>query len=246
MFFDFLSDCNCVISYEQNAFRNILQDISERETTIGFIPAILWDLYPLYALQCLSIQGVISPNIYIMPISAANCWAHPHFEQIITDFYENDEYPDSYNTELEEVILLNSPVIDQSLKLNEEIQYNMALCSFTMPNSALVYVCIIPETPHDCWKKVIEHYVIPCDIMIDSHRGLGNFFYDVPLYNAMKKSISSRLRPHYYFKGLYNKTRLPKGFDLIYTIPEKIMYQNQNVEIEAFQKEIYIVNWDIL
>ncbi len=143
---------------------------------------------------------------------------------------------------LNEIILLRSPALKHSLTLNENVQYNAALCSFSMADGSRVYICIVPETPDECWRRIMESYGIKCEIVIDSLKGMGNWFEDIPLYSAMSDTKAPWLRPRFYFKGLYISHDAPKGFRLIYTIPETINAFRQ--EVKGWEKEIYETGWN--
>ncbi len=117
----------------------------------------------------------------------------------------------------------------------------MPFATAPLPDGSAKFFFIVPETPNDCWKKVIEPYEIKCDIVIDSHKGMGDWFENVPLYKTMRETEAVNLLPNYYFKGLYIKHDVPYGFSLLYSIPDLIIYQGRIAD--DWQKKIYEIDW---
>ena len=72
---------------------------------------------------------------------------------------------------------------------------------------------------------------------------MGNWFDSIPLYKVMRETNATELLPHYYFRGLYISHDAPRGFNLLYTIPDIIIYPGGGV-IADWQKEIYEIDWD--
>ena len=244
MLYDFLYDCQNVIINEIDDYQEVLRKYVNRPTCIGFMPAITDDLYPVFALSCTTAKQIISPNVYIIPVGGHDYWAVPNFEKIFDNFYQNDEFREQFDIELEEVILLSNPRLRCSFSLSDGTKYNLVLCRITMPNREEKDLIIVPDTPDDCWNNIIEHYEIKCDIVIDSHKGMGGWFESIPLYKAMRETKVPRLLPHYYFRGLYISCDPPEGFNLLFTIPDIIHYQGHGLVIADCQKEIYEIDWD--
>lgn len=243
MIYDFLSDCKCALSEEVDDFRDVLTALSKIQPCIGFMPAITDDLYPVFALLCTSAARIVSPNVYVVPVGAKDGWAKPYFEKIVAEFYAESEIREQYEIELEEMILLNTPVLDVHFLLNRDIRYNVLWCCVTMPNGSTAYLLFVPVSPEAAWKKVIEPYKIKCAVLIDSCKGLGNWLEDTKLHKAMKETTATALLPQYYFRGLYISHEPPHGFHRIYKIPEQIADDCGRL-IGDWQKEIYQINWD--
>lgn len=205
------------------------------------MPAITADLYPVFALSCTSAKQIISPDVYIIPVGAHDYWAKPYFEEIINKFYEEDEYDEQFDIELEEMLLLNNTNSGCFFSLTDGTNCNVVFCRIALPDGSERYLFILPDTPDDCWRNIIEHYEINCGILIDSHKGLGDWFGNVPLYKSMTETAKKYLLPQYYFRGLYVSCEPPRCFNLIYTIPENMMFNGHIVD--NWQKEIFETNW---
>lgn len=242
MLFDFLYDCQCALINEKSDFQETLREFANKFVCVGFMPAVTDDLYPVFALSCTSAKQVVSPNVYIIPVGAHNYWAKPYFEEIINKFYQEDTFREQFDIELEEILLLVNPRLNCSFSLCDGINCNVVFCHITLPNGMDNYLVIVPERPEVCWEKVVESYEIKCDIVIDSHKGMGDWFDDVPLYRIMSQTHFKELLPRYYFKGRYISQDAPCGFKLLYTIPEKISTNGRYVG--DGEKEIYETDWN--
>lgn len=240
MLCDFLSSCKCVFSDEKADFQRVINEAAG-EATIGFMPAIIADFYPIFALSCTSAKQMVLPNYYILSVGVSD-WAKAEFEKIIDDFYQDREYQDQYNVQFEEMILLNCADLKSSFTFTDGKKYNVAYCCILLADGSLKHLLIIPENPDDCWKMIFESYRIKCDILIDSHKGMGNWLESIPLYKSLRTTTLAELLPRYYFKGLYISHEAPAGFHLTYTIPEAI-YKTGSA-IEDWQKQIYEIDWD--
>ena len=66
----------------------------------------------------------------------------------------------------------------------------------------------------------MESYNVKADMLIDSTKGLGDWFEAVPLYTVYKTTKKPELLPQYYFKGKYIKPSAPPSFIHLYDVPE--------------------------
>ena len=242
MVYDFLINCKCALNEETDDFREVIDKIQHMQNGVGFMPAITDDLYPVFSLSCMSAKTISSPDIFIIPVGTGDSGTKLYFQQIVNKFYQDDEIREQYDVELEEMILLKSSDISDCFLLNEKIAYNIVYCSITMRTEESKYLIVVLDTPHGCWQKIVEVYNIKCEILIDSHKGMGDWFEYVPLYKVMRETKRTDLLPHYYFKGLYISHEAPLGFNLMCTIPDVVVFNGH--PIDNWQKEIYDIDWE--
>lgn len=243
MLYDFLYNCNCVLNEEVNDYQALLNSFEGKSACVGFMPAITDDLYPVFTLSCTSAKQIISPDVYIIPVGAHDYWAKPYFEEIINKFYKSDEFNEQFDIELEEMLLLNNTNLGCFFSLTDGTNCNVVFCRIALPDGSERYLFVLPETPDDCWKNIIEQYEINCGIVIDSLKGMGDWFDSVPLYRVMRETNATELLPRYYFKGLYISHDAPCGFNMLYTIPD-IIINRQGKIVDDWQKEIYEIDWN--
>ena len=224
MLSDFLSACRPIVPDETDDYKEICCELVD-ELFVGYIPSVIFDLWPLHVLQHTSAkQYAVSASsyLYLMPIGAHQFWAKTEFERLILDFYRNDEFPSDRNTydfDLEEMILLQYPGATERLNLCELGNCNAVYMRVSKEQHE-AHIIVLMETPSDGWEKIVEHYGIATDILIDSHRGLGNWFEDTKLYSHMNATEKRLLLPEYYFKGKYISHWAPDGFSLLQKIDE--------------------------
>ena len=101
MLIDFLQLCRPVLQCESEDFAQCLIDIQQQEISLGLMPAMTDDLYPVFVLSCTSARQIVSPNVYIVPVGTHDCWAKPYFEQIIDAFYEKNEFREQFAIKLD-------------------------------------------------------------------------------------------------------------------------------------------------
>ena len=174
MLYKFIANCRCALNGESADYRELLKDLDGRKScVIGFMPAVTDDLFPVFALSCTSASQIISPDIYIIPVGAHDYWAKPHFEEIINRFYQLDEFQEQFDIEFEEMLLLVNPELKCFFTLYDGIDYNVAVCRITLPNGLERYLVVVPLTPDNCWKEIVEPYEVKCCVLIDSIRAWG-------------------------------------------------------------------------
>lgn len=226
MLTDYLADCHPIDSHEQHDYRDICCEMSANKLFVSYIPSIIFDLWPLYVLQCTSAKQYCLPIdascVYLMPIGANNFWAKTEFERLVLDFYRNDEFPDNYNIydfDLEEMILLQYPGSAEMLNLGEFGSCNAVYMRMSR-DKIESHVIVLLENPSEGWKTIVERYEIVVDMLIDSHKGLGTWLEDSRLYSNMNSTEKSLLLPRYYFKGKYISQPAPEGFSLLMEVEE--------------------------
>lgn len=121
MLIGFLQLCRPVLQCESEDFAQCLIDIQQQEISLGFMPAMTDDLYPVFVLSCTSARQIVSPNVYIVPVGTHDCWAKPYFEQIIDAFYEKNEFREQFAIKLDEMLLLNN------LEISSFFEFSMVI-----------------------------------------------------------------------------------------------------------------------
>ncbi len=91
MFFDFLSNSRPVFPEEERDFSELCAELKAESEFVGFIPAVRFDLWPIYALGCTHASRFTgshaAPKIYIMPIAVADCAIYPSIADTVREFY---------------------------------------------------------------------------------------------------------------------------------------------------------------
>lgn len=227
MLSDFLANCTALLTDEEESFYSIRSNLSASKPLICYMPSITLDLWPIFALHYTSARRYVSSNtapiVYLLPIGAHQFWAKPEFCDLVLNFYREDDFPDHrniYNYDLEEMILLQYPEAADSLVLAELGACNAIYIRLSNDGVKDVHLFILLEDPLEGWKTIVEHYEIPVQLLIDSHKGMGNWFEDIPLFQYMTGTSKPNLLPNYYFKGKYISHPAPKGFQFLTAIAE--------------------------
>lgn len=225
MLSEFLANCTVVLTGEEESFYSIRSNLSVSNPFICYMPSITLDLWPMFALQCTNVRSCIShdtaPIVYLIPIGAHHFWAKPEFCDLVLNFYREDDFPDHrniYNYELEEMILLQYPKASDSLVLAELGVCNAIYIRMSKSGVKDVHMFILLEDPSAGWKTIIERYEIPVQLLIDSHKGMGDWFEDIPLFQHMTVTSKPNLLPTYYFKGKFISHPAPAGFHFLTAI----------------------------
>lgn len=227
MLVDFMKSCNPVLSEEKTDYLDIIQEIDNNlDPFIGFMPAIIEDLWPIYIMEdthAKQFNHHSGNSIYIIPYGAHDFLGVQGLNEIISKWYNDDEIDigEQLEMEIEETILLKSDTLqsERAISVNENAA-NVVYMRLSSAKDSIVHIVILIDTPHAVWTKVVEKYSIPMDILIDSHKGMGDWFDNIPLCSVMKNTSTPKLLPLYYYKGKYISHNAPDGFSILYTIPE--------------------------
>ena len=240
---DFLNECRICKKNEEADWGNMRRIICKKYSTIALMPAITCDLWPVHVLNdhLAGTQLLKSiPDIYIVPLGGHMFWIKPEVEDILNRFYRDEEIENNqnyYGASLEEVILFNHYSCNQ-IFIVDGVGVSCVIAKIELQKGDIVYCIGIMDTAEHVWENIIEHYDVPVEFLIDSHKGLGNWLVDIPLYKKMCCSSKRDLLPEYYFKGKYISADAPEGFEFITDIEESAPY-------ECISK-IYKANWKFL
>ena len=245
MIVDFMKFCIPVLPEEKTDYLDIIQEMENNiDPFIGFMPAIIEDLWPIFIMEdTLAKQFNLHSgiSIYLIPYGAHDFWGIQGLNDIICRWYDDDEIDigERLGMEIEETILLKSDDLQSQQTIC--VDGNVANAIYMRLSSAkdrTVHIVMLIDTPHAVWTEVVEKFGVKTDVLIDSHRGMGDWFDCVPLYSVMKNTSKPALLPAYYFKGKFISHNAPAGFSKLYSIPEA-------EEKHWCACSIYKANWNI-
>lgn len=229
MIVEFMKSCVPVLSEEKTDYTDIIQDIKRnKDPFIGFMPAIIEDLWPIYIMEdthAKQFNHHSGNSIYIIPYGAHDFWGVQGLNDIIRKWYNDDEIDigEQLGMEIEETILLKSDTLQSERAIS--VNGNAANAVYMRLSSAkdrIVHIVILIDTPHAVWNEVIEKFGIKTDVLIDSNKGMGGWFDNIPLYSIMNNTPVPSLLPLYYLKGKYVKHTAPEIGERVYIIQEAI------------------------
>ena len=121
MFFDFLSSAAPVFPEEERDFAELCEELRGDSEFVGFMPAVIFDLWPIYALSCTHASRFTgshaAPKIYLMPIAVSDCAVYNSIAEKVRDFYTSF---DSKAPEKEEKVGLLSRLFGSKKQVEEE------------------------------------------------------------------------------------------------------------------------------
>ncbi len=227
MLIDFFKRCVPILPDEHNDYNDILNEISDiSDPFVCYMPVVCNDIWPIYVLECTKCTEFnhhSGNSVYFVPYGAHDFFGVPSLNELMRSWYENDEIflGENYDFEVLETILLDCKDIQTEVSLDVLDEHvNAVYVKLLAPNGKIIHVIYLLETPDETWVKVIEANGIQVDMLVDSHKGLGDWFESVPLYEIMKNSTKRDLLPIYYFKGKYISHNAPEGFVKQYVVPE--------------------------
>lgn len=237
---DFLRQCTCTLPDERPDFREVCQKLEAQVPNVAYMPCITWDLWPVYVLSCTDARHRLeakAPRVYLMPIGAHAYWAAPYFKNIVLDFYREEVFPEgnSYDYELEEMILLNYPDAGSSLELEEFGACSAVYLHLSHPTGGSAHVFLLMEDPSEGWNQIVRKYDIPVQVLVDSHKGLGDWYENIPLSRYMGQTQRALL-PEFYFKGKYISHGAPSGCEHLWDVSES--------ERDTYLSQLYRMNWE--
>lgn len=159
--------------------------------------------------------------LLIMPIGAMREYEHRELEQQILHFCGTGKpYPKNtlhswnrlYDYSIKCIVPLDSITEDTGrpcLNLQHLGCYRGVYMRLSHSQFEDVHLLLLKADPSDCWR--IQHkFDRPIDILIESGKGMGNWFTDIPLYEHIALGQENRI-PFYYMKGKYMSYDGPEG-----------------------------------
>ena len=248
MIFDFISNLRCVRQDEIYDYQVILNTLKQKNNSVFFMPIIGWHGGTVNLID--KNAGTNEENIiWLVPAGQADYFGLPGLRRKIEEFYADDEiemakssrFPGIEIEEFEECILLHSDVLQNDSE-HTIMDANIILIRFSLSSGREAFVFILLDHQEQCWKKVIEEYRIALNWFIDSGRGTGDYFVRIGLYRLMKHTPYQEILPVWYFKGLYNKGKIPENFRYCYSLlsqPDRDGYDDW----ETFSA-VYAADWN--
>jgi hypothetical protein len=138
---------------------------------------------------------------------------------LIKSFYNDDDIENDtnfYGASFEEMLILRSDDMDKYYKCDFVEEANVFYTRISLKNGKYVHILCVYDSAEDFWKNIIEKHDIKVDWIIDSHKGLGDWFENVPLYRVFLETTKPFLLPKYYFKGKFISHDAPDDFALIH------------------------------
>ncbi len=224
---DFFKKLTPILNDEKADYQKICGKLLSKESCVNLMPCVTFDLWPVFALQCTEASEHIHCHgrsmIYIAPIGEHDFYFKPSLESKVSDFYKSDEdgLELLYGAKLDEMLLLKSDEIAHTFDLGAEYQgANVIYMSFIMPNGSEAYVFFMLETMLNTWRSVFEKNSVSCEVLIDSHKGMGDWFDTTELYSHFKSAKKTDSLPAYYFKGKYISHPAPDGFLFLHSVSQ--------------------------
>lgn len=236
MFIDFLSRAETVFEKDVRELDALCSELNTESAFVGFMPAVSFDLWPIYALGCTRVSRFTGsnamPKIYLMPAAVSDCFIYTSLRETVRGFFANDgENKESekesffsalfkkknteseardllYGIRIEEIILLNHPALAHGIPLvfSPRCECNTVYMRLALPNGSTVFLFVLCTTPEDAWRSVIERFNVPTEMIIHSHKGFGHWFTSTPLYEHLLRTRYPHLLPRFYFRGKYIST----------------------------------------
>ena len=221
---DFMKDCTCVLDEERADYAEAIADIGDCYVT--FMPEITHDMWPMYVLECTAAQKFVPAEkqiVCFVPLGVHDWWGKDEFDKLITCFYDDVDTvtnPNNYDADLIEAILLDYTNGGKKINAEGTGEADIVFTRWQFDNGAEVILLFIADTPEGCWQKIIEKYDMHCDMLIESHKGFGDWFTNTPIYDVFMNTAKPELLPELYFKGKYTSSLCAEGFERLYDVPE--------------------------
>ena len=95
MFIDFLSRAEAVFEKDSRDLGELCAELNTGSAFVGFMPAVSFDLWPIYSLGCTQISRFTGsnslPKIYIIPAAVSDCFIYPNLRETVRSFFSDEE-----------------------------------------------------------------------------------------------------------------------------------------------------------
>ena len=95
MFIDFLSRAEAVFDRDARDLSALCDELNTESAFVGFMPAVTFDLWPIYSLGCTRISRFTGsnamPKIYLMPAAVSDCFIYHSLRETVRSFFSEDE-----------------------------------------------------------------------------------------------------------------------------------------------------------
>ena len=94
MFIDFLSRAEAVFEKDARDLGELCAELDTGSAFVGFMPAVSFDLWPIYSLGCTRASRFTGsnaiPKIYVMPVNVYECYIYKQLKKIVRNFFADD------------------------------------------------------------------------------------------------------------------------------------------------------------
>lgn len=225
MFIDFLKSLHPILQEEEKDFGEVV-DLLSNKNFVNFMPSITFDLWPVFSIQCTDAKQELflhNENVYIVSIGEADFFFERELENLVTDFYNKDQFEPNhmYGGELEEMILLSAPFCEEKIAVEGiHNNVNVVYMNITMIDGSTAHLFFVTSTAAQTWVDIFEKNEIACHVLIDSHKGMGDWLTSTELWEKLISTKTKDLLPEFYFKGKFISNNAPEGFEFISSIKE--------------------------
>ena len=95
MFIDFLSRAEAVFEKDARDLGELCAELDTGSAFVGFMPAVSFDLWPIYSLGCTRVSRFTGsnamPKIYLMPVAVSDCFIYPSLREAVRTFFSDGE-----------------------------------------------------------------------------------------------------------------------------------------------------------
>jgi len=239
---NFLQGCINTKPEEADAYSELVREFREDKRFVGIMPSICPDIWPIHVMEeteAIKYNGTRGESVYFAPVVTHGEYYKKTFEGLFEDYYQEGEWVKlesfTYRARVLKTVMLYSCDVDGRTSSYTLGRPNVMYVCYQMRCGRRVHIFYIADKAKNVWENIIERYLIKTNIVINSHKGMGDWFANTELYEYLTKAANKTLLPKYYFKGKYISHEAPEGFELIYSVPESDKYDCIS--------RIYLTNW---